>query len=209
MKLSKSIRLEIVLAALSIAVVLLTMLGKLEHSKSMAIDVFKESKIVNMTTSIYLFQRAYDTVFEVLVFSIIVSGLSLSKGSKSEKRIDDEVFKFVSKFMGFFIGISSMYLALTGHIYPGGGFTAGVVGGTSLLLMGISRGIDRFESEFERFRVPFIEKILLGIIALVVAILIALRKSHMIPLVNFLIYFKVMAGTWIITHEFIKRRGII
>ena len=205
----KSTRVEVVLALASIAIVLSMTLGKFEPSRSMALDIFKESGIPNMTTSIYLFQRAYDTVFEVLVFSIIVSGISLSGGLGGRKKIEDETFKFVSKFMGFFIGISSVYLALTGHIYPGGGFTAGVVGGTALLLMGISRGIDEFESEFERFRVPSVEKVLLGIIVLVIITLVSLRKSQMVPVANFLIYFKVMAGTWIITYEFTKRRGII
>ena len=175
----------------------------------MAMEIFKESRVPNMTTSVYLFQRAYDTVFEVLVFSIIVSGISLSESFRRKKKMKDETFKFVSKFMGFFIGISSVYLALTGHIYPGGGFTAGVVGGTALLLMGISRGIDEFESKFEKFRVPFIEKILLSAIVLLAIVLIFLGKSLLVPLINFLIYFKVMVGTWIITYEFTKRRGII
>ena len=174
----------------------------------MAKEIFEESRIPNLTTSVYLFQRSYDTVFEVLVFSLIVSGLSIT--SKPDvRKIDDEIFKLVSRFMGFFIGISSAYLALTGHVYPGGGFTAGVVGGTSLLLMGISRGMDEFESKFEKFRVPFVEKILLGAIAAVLIAIIACTKSRLVPLANFLIYFKVMAGTWIITYEFSKHRGII
>ena len=208
MKSFKNTRVEVVLSLVSIVVVLSMTLGRFEASKSMAEEIFEESGIPNLTTSVYLFQRSYDTVFEVLVFSLIVSGLSMT-GKPSRGKIDDEVFKFISRFMGFFIGISSAYLALTGHVYPGGGFTAGVVGGTSLLLMGISRGIDEFESKFEKFRAPLVEKILMGVIAIVLVLIIICVKSRLVPIANFLIYFKVMAGTWIITYKFSKRRGII
>ncbi len=208
MKSSRNIRVEVLIALISALVVFTYSFKNLGHSLSRAPEIFKESGVVNLTTSVYLFQRAYDTIFEVLVFSLVVVGISIPRGVKGE-RITDKVYTSVSNFMGFFIAISSIYLAATGHIYPGGGFTAGVVGGTSLLLMGISRGVEKFEREFERFQIPAVEKILLGVIVAVSILTMTFNEKSLIPLENFLIYFKVMAGTWIITREFIRHRGII
>ncbi len=189
------------------ALVIFIWIGDLDPNPPDAEGVYTESGVKNLVTSVYLYQRMYDTVFEVLVFSLVVMGLSLKEIGGRDFR--DDVFKPIAGIMAFFLGIASVYLALTGHVYPGGGFTAGVVGGTSLLLMGMARGIDRFEEELERFRVPAVEKALLSLIVALSIPILLLPTSKPISLMNFLIYFKVMAGTWIITYKFIKHRGIV
>ena len=208
MRSSRSTPVKIVLILISLVFVYSTLLGKLENSRSEMLEIFKESGVKNAVTSVYLYQRLYDTIFEVLVFSLVVVGITVPT-SVSKGIVEDEVFRSVSRFMAFFLGISSVYLALTGHVYPGGGFTAGVVGGTALLLMGISRGIDTFEREFERFKVPTMEKFVFVLIVLSSMLTIVFKFASLVPFVNFLIYFKVMAGTWMITYEFIRHRGII
>ena len=208
MRSSRSTPVKIVLILISLVFVYSTLLGKLENSRSEMLEIFEESRVRNAVTSVYLYQRLYDTIFEVLVFSLVVVGITVPT-SVSKGIVEDEVFRSVSRFMAFFLGISSVYLALTGHVYPGGGFTAGVVGGTALLLMGISRGIDTFEREFERFKVPTMEKFVFVLIVLSSVLTIVFKFASLVPFVNFLIYFKVMAGTWMITYEFVRHRGII
>ena len=208
MRSSRSTPVKIVLILISLVFVYSTLLGKLENSRSEMLEIFEESRVRNAVTSVYLYQRLYDTIFEVLVFSLVVVGITVPT-SVSKGIVEDEVFRSVSRFMAFFLGISSVYLSLTGHVYPGGGFTAGVVGGTALLLMGISRGIDTFEREFERFKVPTMEKFVFVLIVLSSVLTIVFKFASLVPFVNFLIYFKVMAGTWMITYEFVRHRGII
>jgi multicomponent Na+:H+ antiporter subunit B len=204
----KDTRAEVILALIGLVLIYIMALKMPGRSTSDAVEIFKESGVPNLVTSVYLFQRVYDTVFEVLVFSIVVMGVTIPEGVKKDIMKED-VYRSVSHFMSFFIGIASVYLALTGHVYQGGGFTAGVVGGTALLLMGISRGINVFENEFEKHKVPFMEKIMLSFITISTIMIILLRSTSLVPLMNFLIYFKVMTGTWMITFEFIRRRGII
>ena len=208
MRSSRSTPVKIGLILISLVFVYISLLGKLENSRSEMIEIFEESGVKNVVTSVYLYQRLYDTVFEVLVFSLVVVGITVPT-SVRKGIVEDEVFRSVSRFMAFFLAVSSVYLALTGHVYPGGGFTAGVVGGTALLLMGISRGIETFEREFERFRVPTMEKFVFVLIVLSSIFTIVSKSAGLVPVVNFLIYFKVMAGTWMITYEFVRHRGII
>ena len=208
MRSSRGIRAEIPVLIVSSVLILLRVLPFLKTSVSRAEEIFSESGVVNLATSVYLFQRLYDTVFEVLVFSVVVSSLHLPRrGNVGE--IDDEVFRDVARFSAFFVGVASVYIAATGHVYPGGGFTAGVMGGTALLLMGVARGVKRFSEEFERMKVPLVEKFLMSAMVVSALLTIQLGRTDLIQMMNFLIYFKVMAGTWIITHEFTVHRGIV
>ncbi len=199
-------RVEVFITLVAVVLVFLCVNG-LMSSSSRAEEVFEESGVSNLVTSVYLYQRVYDTVFEVLVFSLVVAGISLGVSRRGEFK--EEVFKPLARVMAFFLGIASIYLALTGHVYPGGGFTAGVVVGTALLMMGMARGIDEFEGEFERYRVPTVEKVLLSVVVGVALMTLVFKTSKTVQLMNFLIYFKVMAGTWIVVHKFIKHRGIV
>ncbi len=183
----------------------------LKPSKLSALEVKREWGYSNTVTTIYLKSRMLDTVFEVLVFSTVVLGLVAyhTGGSGGTKDVDDEIFKKVARSLSFFILLASLYLGMTGHLYPGGGFTAGAAGGTALMLMAFARGYERFEEEFERYKVDKLEKFFFGLIPLVTILEFWLKLDRFIILQNLLIYFKVMAGTWIIVHNLLKHRGIV
>ncbi len=211
MRSSKNTWGKIVFSILIAAIIFMLLKSELSHSSSRAIDIFKEAGYENTTATIYLRNRMLDTVFEVLVFSLVVVGLMAYHSSHAGgvKEMEDVVFKNVARLVAFFLFVASFYLASTGHVFPGGGFTAGVTGGTALLMVGMAKGFERFEKDFERFKVDKVEKILVGVIAAVAFLEFKLGHSGFIILQNILIYFKVMAGTWIIAHNLMKHRGIV
>ncbi|MBO8161604.1 MAG: cation:proton antiporter [Thermosipho sp. (in: Bacteria)] len=187
------------------------MFEKSEYS----VDFSKLGTVNNYVTEIYLKNRVYDTIFEVLVFSLASLGVLLFNFSSELKRIflHDEHIRILLRFLSYFVMLSSFYLAFYGHISPGGGFSAGVAGGTSLLLYALSTTISEFEHLFHGFKVELFEKLFLFFIYMI-AFLSFLGKFAFfgidnIIILNLLIYLKVMFGTWIILYSFIKHRGII
>ncbi len=211
MKSSISTHVKFAALIITSALVFSAVLPWLHTSDRTALDILKETGYSNTTATIYLKSRMLDTVFEVLVFSLVIIGLSTHHKSKGRyhEDIKDDVFTNIAKIASFFLMIASLYLALTGHLFPGGGFTAGVTGGTAILLMAISSGFDKFESNFKRLKVDVLEKILISAIIISSLIEFRLPSQRFIILQNVLIYFKVMAGTWIVLYNLIKYRGIV
>jgi len=193
------------------AVLVIKIFGDFEVSKNSALDVRKNWGYQNTVTTIYLKDRMYDTIFEVLIFSLVVAGVVSHHRnlSYSTSDIEEDIVKRISDFFGFLVMIFSLYMAITGHKYPGGGFTAGVAGGTALMLMGFSRGFENFEAEFEKYKVDIVEKTLVAIIVSTSIIEFWLKVDRLIIIQNVLIYFKVMAGTWIMIYNLMKHRGIV
>ncbi len=185
--------------------------GSFEFSKNSALDIRNEWGYQNTVTTVYLKDRMYDTIFEVLIFSLVVIGIASYHKDLlySSSELEEEMVKKISNFFGFLVIVFSLYMAAAGHKYPGGGFTAGVAGGTALMLMGFSRGFESFEAEFEKYKVNIAEKVLVAIIVAISIIEFWLRYDQIIIIQNVLIYFKVMAGTWIITYNLMKHRGIV
>ena len=177
-----------------------------------ALDIYGENGLKNTVTTVYLKNRMYDTVFEVLVFSTVALGIHTfhSGEEKGTDRIREKVFSDVFAFVSFAIGMVSVYLALYGHVYPGGGFTAGVAGGTALLLAGMRMGVDEFEKKYEDFKVERFERIVVvTIIFLAVLEFLQIVGSNAVPVQSTLVFLKVTGSTWIIIYTFIKHRGIV
>ncbi|ABR31253.1 cation:proton antiporter [Thermosipho melanesiensis] len=173
------------------------------------VDFKNLGAVNNFVTEIYLRNRLYDTIFEVLVFSLAALGIFLFNYSIEKKEIilHESHIRMFLKFLSYFVILTSFYLAYFGHKTPGGGFSAGVAGGTGLLLYSLSTTINEFEYMFNRFKVKIIEKWILIVIYLIS--IVALFGSSYIAILNILIYLKVMFGTWIILYSFVKHRGII
>lgn len=183
--------------------------------------LIEEGKVPNMVSTIYMKNRIFDTLFEVLVFSIAVFGVKLYHVSKERnlKEIEDKNHRFLSRYFSFLAMLVSIYLAITGHISPGGGFSAGVAGGTAILLLGISMGVDEMEKRFDSIRIEQMEKIL--IIIMIMLTFLEYRfdfqygnfgemlSGALIPIQSLIIYMKVLAGAWIIIYNFMKHRGIL
>lgn len=163
----------------------------------------------NFVTEIYLKNRVYDTIFEVLVFSLAAMGIFLFNESIEKPRpfLHENHIRIFLKFLSYFVLLLSFYLAYYGDKTPGGGFSAGVAGGTGILLYALSTTVNETEYWFNRLKIKAAEKVLLFVIY-IFSVLTLLGMEY-IRLLNVLIYLKVMFGMWIILYSFIKHRGIV
>ena len=184
------------------------------------IQIFHETNIKNIAAGVYLKNRIYDTIFEVIIFSLAVLGISKYHASEETEvtEVKEKAFKYISKIVAFFALVIPTFLSFYGHLLPGGGFALGVASGTALVLFGMSVGIERFEREYERLGVEILEKGML-IVIIVIAILefyFDFNPSSYesifggsVQIQNILIYLKVTFGIWIITYNFMKHRGMV
>ncbi|MBO8140329.1 MAG: cation:proton antiporter [Thermosipho sp. (in: Bacteria)] len=199
----------------SIVLLFFLLLFTLFENSNYSIDFSMLGNVDNYVTEIYLKNRVYDTIFEVLIFSLAALGVLIFNFSIELKSIilHENHVRILLRFLSYFVMLSSFYLAFSGHVSPGGGFSAGVAGGTALLLYALSTTVSEFEYLFRQLRVKLLEKLLLLFIYIFsIFVLLGYLKTlgtNNIVVLNVLIFFKVMFGTWIILYSFIKHRGII
>lgn len=180
--------------------------------------VAQETRVPNSVAGILLHNRLYDTVFEVLVFALAVLGVQYAF---SLHRAEDQVFHLEDSTMVILARIGAMVsalvfleLALRGHLAPGGGFAAGVAGGTAIGLVALTGNTGKLHRLYQRWHVASLEK---GIVLalLVLALLFFLFRdprhdgSGAVPLLNVLIALKVAIGSWTILLLFIRHRGLL
>ena len=182
--------------------------------------LLEQGRIPNMVSAIYMKNRIFDTLFEVIVFSMAVFGIKVYYSSNKTKlrEIEDENYKFLARCFAFLALILSIHLAMTGHLSPGGGFSAGVAGGTAILLLGMSIGVNEMERRFENLKVDRIERILL-LIMIIMTLLEHEVDLHfgnfgnvvsggLVPFQSLIIYTKVLTGVWMIIYQFMKHGGV-
>ncbi|MBL3593445.1 MAG: hypothetical protein JMJ93_08035 [Synergistaceae bacterium] len=112
----------------------------------------ERGNVANAVTVVYLGVRLYDTLFEVLVFSVAVLGVTvhLARDEGMGNLPDDPALLFMVRggaFVALLIGAAQ---ALTGHLAPGGGFAAGVslATGAVLLQMGPLPALKGLDEEY-------------------------------------------------------------
>lgn len=192
--------------------------------------IIEETNSPNAVTAYYLNYRLYDTIFEVFVFTLSVYGVVffLNSVPSMEKHIpfNDPAMTFYTRFAFVLSILSAVYIALVGHLSPGGGFVAGIVAGTGMMMISLTRSIDDIERSFKIPSISNYEKItLLAVILLIIFPVFLGKKSFQnflplgetgkifsagfIPLFDLLIFLKVMFGSWSITFYFIKHRGVV
>ena len=185
----------------------------------------------NLVSAIYLNYRLYDTLFELLVFSVAVLGVRFyligKEREEGTERIPESQIVRLSADLLFppilLIGVS---LSLFGHLSPGGGFSGGVVAGSGLLLYAVALGAETVAQRFHEKILERVEwRLLLGILLFGVLPLFFsqipltdllpkgtagwLNSGGSVPLYNVLIAVKVFIGTWVIIHYFLRHRGEI
>ncbi len=119
--------------------------------------------------------------------------------------------------MAALIGVE---LALRGHLSPGGGFAAGVAGGSAIGLVLISGSARLSDRLYRRWRADLWEKA--AVIAFVVLSTFALAgvplpagtfgtlaSGSWIPLLNVLVAVKVTLGSWAMVQLFVRHRGLL
>lgn len=184
----------------------------------------EESGVPNAVTAIILRNRLYDTIFEVVVFTIAVMGASYLLANEKPfcaiYQFTDEPSIILARLGATIAAIVGIELAIRGHLSPGGGFAAGVAGGTAIGLVAITSSTEWMQAIYKRWNAAIWEKIsVLIFIVLSVVTLAGLELPHgelgalvsggVIPLLNILVAIKVALGSWAVVLVFIHYRGLL
>ena len=183
-----------------------------------------EGGIPNTVSVIYLRNRLYDTLFEVMVFSVSITGALYFLGRKKHFVLkntlhSDPATVIIFESAAFLSFICGCALATAGHLSPGGGFAAGVALGTSMVIQSLISESNRLCIGLSGEKPGTLEKaawILILLIAISTFAGIAPPKGYWnnlfsggwIPLLNILIAVKVGLGTWALSLGFLDHRWI-
>lgn len=186
--------------------------------------VIRDSGVPNAVSGIIFRNRLYDTIFEVVVFTVAIMGvrflLDNEQPSCTIHQFTDHPSIVLARLGATIAALISVELAIRGHLSPGGGFAAGVAGGTAIGLVAITSSAKSMESLYKRWRAATWEKvsvlIFIGISALT---LIGIELPHgeigalvsggWIPVLNILVAVKVALGSWAAVLIFIRYRGLL
>ena len=195
----------------------------LQADQQIAILVFQETGVPNVVSGILLHNRLFDTVCEVMVFTVaaMTTGILLSQHTPPNKMyyIHDEISLILFRLGTTIAALICLELALRGHLSPGGGFAAGVAGGTAMGLITISSDPQKIRSLFDKKHLKAWEKVSVFLFvgcAFLTLLNVPLPglfpeaelSSSMIPVFNILITIKVAIGAWAIILAFIRYRGL-
>ncbi len=186
--------------------------------------IVEESGVPNAVSAIIFRNRLFDTIFEVIVFTIATLGISFllsnEQPAQAVYQFSDQTSIVLARFGATLAAIVAIELAIRGHLSPGGGFAAGVAGGTAIGLIAITSSSEAMQTVYQRWRAAIVEKVsVIVFIILSVVSLAGLELSHgnfgqlfsggMIPILNIIVALKVALGSWAILLLFIRYRGLL
>ena len=186
--------------------------------------VVQDSGVPNAVSGIIFRNRLYDTIFEVVVFTIAIMGvrflLANEQPSCTIYQFTDHPSIVLARLGATIAALVSIELAIRGHLSPGGGFAAGVAGGTAIGLVAITSSSKWMEEIYQRWRAATWEKVsVLIFIVLAVINLVGVELPYgelgtlvsggWIPLLNILVAVKVALGSWAAILLFIRYRGLL
>lgn len=185
--------------------------------------VVKESGLPNAVSAIILRNRLYDTIFEVIVFTIAIMGVNFLLATERPvdqiEQFTDSSSIILARLGATISALVAIELAIRGHLSPGGGFAAGVAGGTAIGLIAMTSSPELMQSIYQKWHVSTWEKIsVLAFIVLSVITLSGIELPHgemgtlvsggMVPILNILVAIKVALGSWAVILTFIRYRGL-
>jgi multicomponent Na+:H+ antiporter subunit B len=178
-----------------------------------------DAGVPNVVSAIILDGRLYDTVAEVVVFTLASLGVGLLlKGEKKASRLSgwrEPSSQLLSRIGSTVNAIVAIELALRGHLTPGGGFAAGVAGGTAIGLLLIGGASEATITAYRRWQVSAIEEsAVLLFLVLSVVVLEGFQlplgvygrtlSGGMLPILNTLVGIKVTLGSWGMVQNFLR-----
>ena len=184
----------------------------------------EQTRVPNLVSGVILYTRLFATITEVVVFTLAALGvrylLAVEPARREIRVLDDPPSRVLCELGATISALIAVELALRGHLTPGGGFAAGVAGGTGVGLMLISGGANRAETLYRRYRADLLEKLaVLGFIVAALLLLIgmelptgafgSLLSGGWIPLLNGLVALKVTLGSWAMVQLFVRYRGVL
>ena len=186
--------------------------------------IAQDSGVSNVVSGIIFRNRLYDTIFEVIVFTIAIMGanflLANEKPFTKIYQFTDQTSIVLAQLGATIAALVAIELAIRGHLSPGGGFAAGVAGGTAIGLIAITSPPERLQRLYKRWHAATWEKVsVLIFIVLSVITLSGIELPHgklgelisggMIPILNILVAIKVALGSWSVVLGFIRYRGLL
>ncbi|NEQ29695.1 MAG: cation:proton antiporter [Leptolyngbya sp. SIO4C5] len=186
--------------------------------------IVQESGVPNAVSGIIFRNRLYDTLFEVVVFTIAVMGvrflLADEKPSAIIHQFSDHPSIVLARLGATIASLVSIELAIRGHLSPGGGFAAGVAGGTAIGLVAITSSSEWMQGIYQRWHASRWEKVSVLVFLVLAALTLAglelpqgelgaLLSGGVIPLLNILVAVKVALGSWAVILMFIHYRGLL
>jgi multicomponent Na+:H+ antiporter subunit B len=191
---------------------------------SMVELVVEDSGVANSVSGIIFRNRLYDTLFEVVVFSISIMGvrflLANEQPSCTVYQFTDDPSIVLARLGATIAALVSIELAIRGHLSPGGGFAAGVAGGTAIGLVAITSSSQWMEAIYKRWKAATLEKVSVIIFIAIAGLSLigielpqgqvgTLVSGGWIPLLNILVALKVALGAWAAILVFIRYRGLL
>ncbi len=186
--------------------------------------VVADSGVPNAVSAIIFRNRLYDTLFEVVVFTVAIMGvrflLANEHPSYTVHQFTDHPSIVLARLGATIAALISVELAIRGHLSPGGGFAAGVAGGTAIGLVAITSSTTWMEQVYQRWKAALLEKVsVLIFVILAIASLMGaelptgelgtLVSGGWIPVLNLLVAIKVALGAWAAILLFIRYRGLL
>jgi multicomponent Na+:H+ antiporter subunit B len=186
--------------------------------------VAQDSGVPNVVSGIILRNRLYDTVFEVIVFTIAIMGctflLSNERPLGQVNQFPDQSSVLLARLGATISALVGIELAIRGHLSPGGGFAAGVALGTAIGLIAMTSSPAWMHEIYQRWHAAIWEKI--SVLVFVVLSMLtlagvklpygemgALLSGGMIPILNLLVAVKVALGSWAVVLIFMRYRGLL
>lgn len=180
--------------------------------------------VPNLVSGVILHTRLYDTIAEVVVFTLASIGVRFLLAGEPTKTsiraIGDAPSVVLCQIGATLAALIGVELALRGHLSPGGGFAAGVAGGSAIGLMLISGSARLSDRLYRRYRADLWEKAAVIAFVLISALALGgvplpagafgtLASGGWIPLLNLLVALKVTLGSWAMVHLFVRHRGLL
>lgn len=186
--------------------------------------IVEETGVTNAVSGVIFRNRLYDTISEVVVFTIAILGVHylFADETPSTKvyRFTDEPSIVLARLAATIAALVGIELALRGHLSPGGGFAAGVAGGTAIGLIVITSSIQLMEKVYKDYNASKWEKIIVILFIILSSVTLmgfelpygnlgSLISGGIIPILNFLVALKVALGSWAVILLFIRYRGLL
>ena len=195
-----------------------------DSSLAIVESVVQDSGVPNAVSGIIFRNRLYDTIFEVVVFTIAIMGahflLANEKPPAKVYQFTDKPSIVLARLGATIAALVGIELAIRGHLSPGGGFAAGVAGGTAIGLVAITSSPEWMQAIYKRWHAATWEKVSVLIFIILAVITLsgfelphgemgALVSGGVIPLLNILVAVKVALGSWAVILVFIRYRGLL
>ncbi|MGB6167939.1 MAG: Na(+)/H(+) antiporter subunit B [Geitlerinemataceae cyanobacterium] len=134
-----------------------------EFPVSIVEAVVQDSGVPNAVSGIIFRNRLYDTIFEVVVFTIAILGATFLLANERPfctiYHFTDRPSIVLARLGATISALVGIELGIRGHLSPGGGFAAGVAGGTAIGLVAITASSEWMQAIYKRWHAAKWEKV--------------------------------------------------